>query len=257
MDNTFFCNSFGFRTILIRAFRHTDNSRGIDRSFFAKMKRGTGRILPASGGELRLCAGDVFYLPKGLKYHSYWYPDGNGAVEWDSYGFEFLPIGKDERFVMQKIACDSETEKLLDMIKKGQTATPESVGYLYLFAASVIPDMLRDFEQPTDKTLEKARLYISENFDFKVSELAHHCSMSESSLFALFRERAGMTPVKMKQQLQLECAVSLLGSSELSVEEIANLSGFHSAAYFRKIFKEHLGVSPTEKRRELYLKNRL
>ena len=221
------------------------------------MKRGTGRIITLSGDELTLSEGDVFYLPKGLKYHSYWTPDEGGVAEWDSYGFEFLPIDKNERFVMQKIACTAESERLLDMIKKGTAATPESVGYLYLFAAEVLPSMLRDFEQPTDKTLEKARLYISENFDFKVSELASHCGMSESSLFALFRECAGMTPVKMKQELQIERAVSLLGSSELPVEEIANLSGFHSAAYFRKIFKEHLGVSPTEKRRELSLKNRL
>lgn len=257
MDNIFFCNSFLFRTITCRSPRHTDNSMGIDRSFFAKMKSGSGRIVTVTGEELQICAGDIFYLPKGLRYHSYWQPCEGDPAEWDSFGFEFLPLPEGERYTMQKIEADKDASVLLENIKKGSSVRPEDVAHLYLFAARVLPKMKRDFDKSTDMIIEKARSYISKNLDFKVSELARHCSMSESSLFSLFRERAGKTPIEMKQELQIERAVSLLGSSDMSVEQIGSLSGFHSTPYFRKIFKQITGVSPTEKRKELNFKNSL
>ena len=82
MDNINFCNSFKFQTITHRTPRHTDNSGGIDLYFFAEMKSGEGRIVPLSGGEITVGAGDIFYLPRGLKYHSYWSPDESGKVEY-------------------------------------------------------------------------------------------------------------------------------------------------------------------------------
>ena len=257
MDNIIFCNSFLFRTITCRSPRHTDNSKGIDRSFFAKMTSGNGRIVTLSGEELQIAVGDIFYLPKGLRYHSYWQPSEDGPAEWDSFGFELLPLPGGERFTMQKIEADNEAYDLLENIKKGNPVRPEDVAYLYLFASRVIPKMKRDFEEPTDKIIEKARNYISKNLDFKVPELARHCSMSESSLFALFRERIGKTPIEIKQEIQIERAISLLGSGDMSIEQVGSLSGFHSTPYFRKIFKEQTGLSPTEKRRELLYKNSL
>lgn len=257
MDNIFFSKSFNFRTITLRGFRRTDNSSGISSSFFAKMRRGTGRIVTLSGEELSISEGDVFYLPKGLKYNSYWSPDSHGITEWDSYAFEFLPLAEGERFVMQKLSVSPEDLTLLDSVKKENSASPESVGYLYLFASKVLPTAVRGFDSPEDKLIEKATRYISKNLEFKVPELARHCSMSESSLFALFREHLGKTPVEVKQELQIERAVSLLKSSDLSLDEISSLSGFHSTPYFRKIFKEIEGVTPSQKRKEIYMKNTL
>ena len=221
------------------------------------MRSGTGRIVTLFGGELTVAPGDVFYLPQGLRYNSYWQPDESGAVEWDSFGFVFLPLLGGERFAPQKLQCEKEDLEILEKIKKDAPASPESVGYLYLFASRVLPRMARDFEKPEDKLLEKAKAYIAENLDFSVPELAHFCNMSESSLYAFFREHAKMTPIDLKHNLQLERAVFLLGSTDLSMEKISSAAGFHSAPYFRKIFKDHFGISPTQKRKELHSKNSL
>ena len=108
MDNIFFCKSFSFRTISFKGFRHTDNSAGISLSFFARMRRGRGRIATLGGDELLISEGDIFYLPRGLKYHSYWSPDESGITEWDSLGFAFIPLADGERFIMQKLFVSDE-----------------------------------------------------------------------------------------------------------------------------------------------------
>lgn len=249
MDNTFFCKSFAFKTISPRAPHHTDNSRGIEFSFFARLKKGTARICPLYGDAIHLTAGDIFYLPSGLKYHSYWLGDENGEVEWDSYGFELLPIDSSIRFVPQKIECDTECKLLLDNIKKGEEPSPASVGYLYLFFDRVLPTMARDFASPEDKMLEKIHRLIAKDPELSVPELARRCGMSESSFYAFFRANAGQTPIEMKQKIQIKNAASLLETTDLSVEEIASRCAFHSTAYFRLIFKKHLGIPPTEHRR--------
>ena len=247
MDNINFCNSFKFQTITHRTPRHTDNSGGIDLYFFAEMKSGTGRIVPLSGGEITVGAGDIFYLPRGLKYHSYWSPDESGKVEWDSYGFSYLPLDPPMRFAMQRVGADGEARELLRSVGKG-AATIESVGRFYLFAARVIPNMVRDFKSPEDELFEAVRSYITGHLDFGVPELARHLGMSESSLYGFFRKNVGKTPVELKQELQAERAAALLSETELSVEEIAAACGFHTAAYFRKIFRAHKGLSPTRYR---------
>ena len=248
MDNIFFCNSFNFRNILSHSPRHNDNSHGIECCFFAFMRQGHGRIVTAQGEEMTLSAGDVFYLPRGLKYHSYWYPCESGCVGWDSYGFVFLPSSGEARFKMQKIKADPEALDLLSKVEMG-APTPESVGYFYLFASRVMPKMERDFADPHGELLERIRSFIRANLDFTVPELARFCGMSESSLYGFFRKTMGKTPVEMKKELQIERAAHLLSSSELSIEEISAQSGFKTAAYFRKVFRSELGISPTEYRK--------
>ena len=88
-----FCKTFTFRTIRLESFHHTDNSAGISCHFVARMNSGSGIIRALSGEELHLRAGDIFYLPKGLQYHSYWTIDetGDRSVSWESYGFTYYP----------------------------------------------------------------------------------------------------------------------------------------------------------------------
>ena len=93
--------------------------------------------------------------------------------------------------------------------------------------------------------------------DFKVGDLARHCSMSESGLYAFFREYAGTTPIDMKHRMKVEQAIGLLATTDLSIEEISDRLKFSSAAYFRKIVKEQTGKTPSALRREYYLADRL
>lgn len=252
MEQALFCNTFVFQTIYLRSFHHTDNSKGISTHFIARMQRGSGIVRATSGEELYLSAGDVFYLPMGLQYHSYWYVDEAEApaVSWESYGFIHLPVNNEARYVMQKINPSAKAIQWLDCLNRDQTVSPASVGYLYLFLSEVLPHLCVREHNPKSVLLRTAIDYIQKNEDFTVSELSHACCISESGLYALFREYAHATPIEIKHRLIAERAVKLLTTTELSVETIASTLGLCSSAYLRRILKKQLGQTPLQIRKE-------
>lgn len=251
MEQMLFYKSFKIQTVQMKSFRHTDYSSGIPCHFVARMKTGSGIIRTLSGEELHLQAGDIFYLPKGLQYHSYWSIDKTGdcSVSWESYGFIHLPVYNEVRYVMQKITPSEEALKWLNCLAQEQTVSLASVGYLYLFLSEVLPHMHVLELNPKTALIQTAFDYIQRNKNFSVPELARECCISESGLYSLFRNYANSTPIEIKHRLIAERVISLLTTTDLSVETIASNVGLCSSAYLRKILKKQTGRTPSQIRK--------
>ena len=252
MEQALFFDTFSFQTIHLKSFRHTDNSKGISNHFVARMKSGRGIIRAISGDELRLEAGDVFYLPLGLQYHSYWSVDETKepSVSWESYGFIHWPVHHKGRYVMQKINPSAEASRWLDQLEQNQTVSLASVGYLYLFLSEILPDLIIAESDPKSALLQTAFDYIQQHESFTVPALAHACGISESGIYALFRDYADTTPIDFKHRLIAERAVSMLTSTDMTVETIASTLGICSSAYLRRILKKQTGQTPSKLRKE-------
>jgi len=252
MDNLRFYNSFRFVVFSHQKSRHTDNSGGIDRHFIGRMRHGYGRLVTESGAELLLSPGDVFYLPLGLRYNSYWTPEkgADGIVEWESYGFDFFPCKSGRQYAMQKLSPSPTALSYLDRVVGTHEERVSSVGFLYAFLGEVFPTMQRNDTDPMRELYSKATHYIYNNPDLKVPELARHCGMSESALYAFFRSWAQTTPIDEKNRILVNRAINLLGSTDLSIEDISGRIGFQSVAYFRKLLKRQTGKTPTQIRAE-------
>lgn len=251
MNHILFSKSFTFRTLSSKQAHHTDNSRGISCHFIAWMQKGSARFVTLTGEVLSVRQGDIFYLPQGLQYHSYWTPDPHLCVtEWESYGFTVFPNPNETRYKMQVLPCDEETVSYLQRVKDDHTVSPSSIGWLYLFLGNVLPHMIEENPDPRAQLLTQARQYILQYPDFRVGDLARACGISESGLYAFFRDYAHTTPIAMKNQMKVERAIGLLSSTDLSVEEISDELKFSSPAYFRKVVKEQTGKTPTALRWE-------
>ena len=252
MEQILFCKTFAFRTIRMKSFHHTDNSKGIPCNFVARMQSGSGIIRALSGEELHLQTGDIFYLPAGLQYHSYWSIDeaGDQSVSWESYGFTHLPVPNETRYAMQKISPSEKAIQWLDCLAKDQTVSPSSVGYLYLFLSEVLPNLRVSEVNQKTKLLQTAFEYIQRHQNFTVSELARVCCISESGLYALFRDYAHTTPIEIKHRLIAERAVTLLTTTDLTVEMIASTLGLCSSAVLRMILKTQTGRTPSQIRKD-------
>lgn len=234
-------------------YRHTDNSRGIDCHYLARMRCGTAHIVSTEGREITLLPGDVFYLPLGLSYHSYWYGDeqNDNRVEWDTVSFTHLSELTGRRYAMQVIHTDEAGLLLLEQLLSTPFEPVRTSGLLYSFLAHALPAMQPDICDPHVALLEHIKAYMAQHLDESVEEVARHCNVSPSTLYQLFRERAGMSTTEWKHQARVERAVTLLRSTDLSVEQISEQTGFCSASYFRKIVKQMTGLSPREIRRSM------
>ena len=249
MDNISFYKSFGFSRIATKGYHHTDNSKGITNHFLARMIEGRAEIVTEEGERLLLGAGDVFYLPTGLRYHSYWYAGESGSVRWDSFRFSLFPCKTEGEFSIKRLAGDEAVGELFDRIFELGDANAFTVGLFYQLLGLLMPQMEERAGEGHGRIMRRAVQYLEENPDCKMPELAKHCGVSESGLYALFRRYEGVTPIEMKNRIKIREAERLLRTTDLSVEEISQRLGFCNAGYFRKIFKRLLGVAPRDVKR--------
>ena len=250
MKQISFYNSFQFNLHKRSCASKTDNSCGIPYHYVARMISGSVRIVSVSGDEIKVCAGEVFYLPRGLKYYSYWSCAEEEEIAWESYGFKMLPTSSEMHYAMQKIEVGGEEVKILDELARDIKVSPTSVGLLYLFVGRSLENMRRDVSDSRAVTWDRAVKYVADHPSFRVCELAAHCNMSESGLFAFFKQYGGMTPIELKNNILVKRAQDLLLTTDLSVEEICSRIGFCNAAYFRKQLHRVTGKTPHEIRRE-------
>ncbi len=94
------------------------------------------------------------------------------------------------------------------------------------------------------------REYLREHFTEELSResVAHHFKLHPGHVSRLFREH-GENFGDMLQRLRIERARELLDGTGLSIKEIAERCGFHSAGYFIKAFRRESGTTPGASRR--------
>lgn len=100
-----------------------------------------------------------------------------------------------------------------------------------------------------DKNYRKLRsvlAYVEEHYAEKVqiSELSEIIHVCDDRLIRLFKEVTGETPIEYIMNLRIEAAIKLLSTTELSIADIADRTGFGSATYMTRVFKQKLNTTP-------------
>jgi len=78
----------------------------------------------------------------------------------------------------------------------------------------------------------------------EVPELASLCAMSQSAFLDMFKKEHGNTTVDYITQFRLEKAKKLLQESSCLIKDVAYQVGYPDEAYFIRVFKENVGVTP-------------
>lgn len=99
--------------------------------------------------------------------------------------------------------------------------------------------------------------FIEFNLDTKInlSNLAYKCDVSVPYLSNLFKKEVGTTIIKYVNKLRIDKAIKLLNTSSLSVQDIAFYVGIYDHNYFTKVFKNEVGTTPRDYRKNLYNEN--
>lgn len=99
--------------------------------------------------------------------------------------------------------------------------------------------------------VEKALEYINWHYkepDCTVGKVVNILKVERSYLFKLFKKELGLSVQNYINQCRISKASAMLGSSNMTIKDIAYSVGYTDQLYFSKVFKKHLGVSPTDYR---------
>lgn len=94
--------------------------------------------------------------------------------------------------------------------------------------------------------VEAAVGIMQEEFAFLdgIDSVSERLGVTENHLVRQFSASVGMSPGKYLRKCRLEYAKALLIQGDLSINMIAQLSGFSCANYFGKVFRREYGIPP-------------
>lgn len=103
------------------------------------------------------------------------------------------------------------------------------------------------------QSVHAAIQYIDEHLEepIRLAKLADLCTLTPVYFGRRFQQYTGMTPISYLQEVRVKAAMQHLSFTDLSIDEIAQRTGFGSRAYFSRVFARHAGKSPAAYRKAL------
>lgn len=91
--------------------------------------------------------------------------------------------------------------------------------------------------------------YILNHFDdptLTVAKLAQMSGWSTKHFIASFKEVTGQTPLVYLRRVRMNHALDLLSQEDLSVQDVALMVGYEDPAYFSRVFRQTVGIPPSQ-----------
>lgn len=125
--------------------------------------------------------------------------------------------------------------------------------YLYSLLSAYLHFLLLLIKEnnQSELAINKITLTISNQFsdpELNLTALLNESGYSEDYARALFKQKTGKTPIEFLTEIRIKHACFLIDiySNSLSLEKIAEQSGFLDYSYFSKKFKTITGISPRD-----------
>lgn len=98
--------------------------------------------------------------------------------------------------------------------------------------------------------VKKAIAYMKENYksDLGLQTVSEKLYISTWHLSKILKKETGSTFIDLLNNIRIHEAKKLLGDPKYKIYEICELVGFSDVAYFVKLFKKIVGITPTEYR---------
>ena len=235
------------QTNYFRIYRHpagyyADRRVGMPRHYINYRIRGRTRYV-TEDGVLEVGPGDLYYIPMGMKAEMF---DGvDEPTETMSCGFILFPEARKRRFCPQKLPAQFIPD--IQKIPMNYLPDTDALAQLYSLLARLLPHM-KEEAVTTPALLEKLSSLIRQDPSARIPTLAKECGVSESSLYVQVKELSGKTPNEFRMDVVISEAIRLLASSDIPIHLVAERLGFSSSNYFRKVFLEHTGLTPSRLR---------
>lgn len=215
-----------------------------------------GGVSILNGEEFDIRKGNVIIATPGDKRQSKLHFKCHSVKFQCGDDFEFAKILQNISGV-HHIKLDCDIVKDFENIRK-VSGTPDNKMFLDACIrglAAKLYKLLRD-NSPSlwqhGYAMDKAIKFVSENADKKINlaDIARSASISPSHFHRLFKQLYNMSPREYLELKRIELSKNLLLNNLLTVDEVAEKSGFFSRAYFDTVFKRKTGVTPVQFRKK-------
>jgi len=206
-----------------------------------------GQIIYSHGGNEYISDPDhAIILPKGQSYSLYGSKRGLfPVINFDTDNFlcdtiRSFPISSAEPYIK-----DFEQMKSLSLFDKNRT---KLISILY----NIIHRLYTSCDTSSG-ILKPAIKYIENNYtrsDLSNTTLAVQCGISEVYFRKLFAEQYNTTPKQYIIDIRIDKAKQLLTDGILKINAISEQCGFSNPYHFCRVFKDKVGVTPTEYMKE-------
>lgn len=168
--------------------------------------------------------------------------------------------GLSEKNVVFSYPDDGETLNLLNRMyraaKSNRSKGYDTLGYFLLIMGKLICEYSQR-EHPdwsSEQYVAHALSFIDDrsSYDISVKDIADYVGIDRTHLYRLFKKHLGISPSRRLCDTRLNRAASLMENRDLSISEIALLSGFYDLSHFSRNFQKKFGVSPGEYRKTKY-----
>lgn len=246
MDTLTFISSFTFKEVCYKTYHESSFTVPVRQNYVMYLEKGRAEI--TSGGEVvELSEGDILHIPRGARYSTKLY--GTPDILFGSYAYLNYPGKFVNSNKIQKIEPSAEMRRLISLVSGGGGVNCNTLGWFYLFLGEMNEQLSPTVNDKKAALADMATSFMRRNPECKIPEVAAHCGVSESSLYALFDECVGTSPAEFKLCVKLEGAFHYLVSTDMPIEEISAVCGFSSSSYFRKKFYAMYGKTPSKVRR--------
>ena len=212
-----------------------------------------------------------YYLDNGE--HEYTIPagiwlDSVGVSIFPEYYEEYLPKIFHQDFsslseIVPQIGTDLFIPKISTILDDIATYTPTSEISEVYYEAKILEitatllswktNAIHNFINTDDsEALHRLGHYLEQNFSnpTDIQMYARMCNMSKSKLSELFHSIYGYTIVEFIKNCRIDKAKRLLLENDLSIQQIASAVGYSHQSSFTYIFKQHVGCTPREYRKD-------
>ena len=178
-----------------------------------------------------------------------------GKWHYHTYWFQILGVVLPDDCI--KIGIEDEEEFMKTQLSLLQEATSFSIKYANSLMLTRIIKFIKNFAEKTEgkkypETLNKALSFINNNlgYPFKLKDLAKELNYCERQLCNIFTQYLGMSPKQYILSERIKRACTFLSTTYTSIELIADSLGFYSPSHFITTFKNAMGVTPSEYRKQ-------
>lgn len=123
---------------------------------------------------------------------------------------------------------------------------------LLLLIARNVVQAKNESTQLSNLYLKKVIEYLHENYDYdiRIEHLSAITHLHPNYIHRIFKESMGCTIIEYLTKIRIEKAKMLITQTDIPITKVASFIGMNSSQYFSKVFKKHIGITPSALRKK-------